>query len=145
MIEKDLVWEELELDDLLELGKKSLPQQIQAQQQQQIAAKSKPIAKKMKLLSKPSYSVLMDRYQSLPNAPKGITKSKIDQLADPILGRMTHLEKLTYQQYKNHDLPMSTIASTTNSLLSSGGVLHNNHNSPHKIALPLMKHPTSLN
>lgn len=92
-MEKDLVWEELELDDLLDLGRKSLA----AQQLEAEVKKSKAILKQQKLMQKPGFNVLMDRYSSLPSKPKAITMSKLSQLADPIIGRLTHAEKKKYQ------------------------------------------------
>jgi hypothetical protein len=46
-----------------------------------------------KMLEKPAYSVLMNRYQSLPHQPKTIKMTKINRLADPVKGRYTSFEK----------------------------------------------------
>lgn len=93
MVEKDLVWDELELDDLLDLGRKSLA----AQQAEAQIIKSNAHLKQQKLLKKPGFNVLIDRYNSLPSKPKAITMSKLAQLADPIIGRLTNAEKKKYQ------------------------------------------------
>lgn len=93
MAEMDLVWEELELDDLLDLGRKS----IAAQQLEAEARKSKAIMKQQKLMQKPGFNVLMDRYSSLPSKPKAISMSKLNQLADPIIGRLTQADKRKYE------------------------------------------------
>lgn len=93
MAEKDLVWEELELDDLLDLGRQS----IAAQQLEAEARKSKAIMKQQKLMQKPGFNVLMDRYSSLPSKPKAISMSKLNQLADPIIGRLTQADKRKYE------------------------------------------------
>lgn len=41
----------------------------------------------------------MERYQNIPHKPKVITKSKLDELADPIMRKLTHHERMKAEQY----------------------------------------------
>lgn len=101
-MERDIVWEELELCDLLALGQKTIEeQQREAIDKESRSHRTKVEAKQNKMMKKPSYAVLMNRYDSLPNKVKSITKAKIDKLADPILGRMTYLEQKQYEARMN--------------------------------------------
>ncbi len=46
-----------------------------------------------KMLEKPTYAAIMDRYGSLPHKPKVISKTKLSELADPVLGKLSSLER----------------------------------------------------
>jgi hypothetical protein len=74
-------------------GKKS----IAAQYAEAEIQKSQALQKQKKLLQKPGFNVLMGRYNSLPSKPRAISKSKLAQLADPILGRLTNADKGKFQ------------------------------------------------
>lgn len=92
MIEKDLVWDELELNDLLALGRQSLAEAREAE-----IKRNKAELKQQKMLQKPGFNVLVERYNSHPTKPKVISMSKLSQLADPVIGRMTNVEKRKFQ------------------------------------------------
>eukprot|EP01039_Chlorochromonas_danica_P010091 gene10091-11171_t len=90
VIEKDLVWGELNLDGLLgdpAANSSSLDRQVLHSMP---PGKKKIILKHQKMVRKPTFHAVMERYQSAPNKPKMISKSKLDRLADPILGRLNH-------------------------------------------------------
>jgi hypothetical protein len=53
--------------------------------------------KHKKMVEKPTFGVLMDRYQALPHDPIAITSSSIERLADPIKGRFAHYEQLIHE------------------------------------------------
>lgn len=101
MIEKELVWEELGLDSLL-----SYEQSIERQLDQKLF-KSKPesLKKHAKMLKKPGYAVVIERYKAAPTKPKTISKSKLSELADPVLGKLTHHERQKLEKYNGHILP----------------------------------------
>jgi hypothetical protein len=102
MIEKELLWEELGLDSLLTY-EQSLEKKLDSK-----LLKNKPeavVIKHHKMLKKPTYAVVMNRYKSEPHKPKIITKSKLSELADPILGKLTHNERLKVEKYNGIILP----------------------------------------
>lgn len=83
----ELLWKELNLGSLLqnpELLKESNGSEL----------KSDPLLRHDKQWRKPSYSVLQNRYNSIPIEPKTINKKSLDRLADPILGKFSSYEKL---------------------------------------------------
>lgn len=89
--EKDLLWDELNLGGLVGSMQPSygLADQVSLEK----INKSKILKKHNDIVQKPSYSVLMGRYDALPHKPKSIQSKKLDLLADPIKGRFSRIEK----------------------------------------------------
>ena len=58
--------------------------------------KNKAMRKFQKLVEKPAYHAIMDRYQALPHKLPSINASKINQLADPLRLRSSRYEKLLH-------------------------------------------------
>jgi hypothetical protein len=88
------LWEDLELESLLEEGRKSLG--TVAATAMLMAAKTKNkkvLSKHRNMLAKPGFNVLMNRYGAVPHAPIGIASEDIVRLADPILGRFASYAK----------------------------------------------------
>lgn len=83
-LEKEILWDTLKLDGLLESKKNaSLMQEVFTSS----PSKQHAVVEHQKMLKTPTYSVLMDRYKSLPHDPKLIPKKRLNALADPIRGR----------------------------------------------------------
>jgi hypothetical protein len=95
MIEKELLWEELGLDSLL-----TYEQSFENKLDKKLL-KNKPasVVNHQKMIKKPTYSAVMNRYNSMPHKPKTITKSKLDELADPVMGKLTKNERLKLEKY----------------------------------------------
>lgn len=83
--ESDLLWDELNLDDLIK-GMDKQPQSVKDILIADIACSVKPLPDKklQKVFKKPVYGALMNRYRSAPHIPKSISPSKINLLADPL-------------------------------------------------------------
>lgn len=58
--------------------------------------KNKAMRKFQKLVEKPAYHAIMDRYKALPHKLPSINASKINQLADPLRLRSSRYEKLLH-------------------------------------------------
>lgn len=113
--ERDLLWEELELDSLVNSMNPitSLTEQIEST----FVPKSKVLKKFKNLVEKPSYHVLMDRYSALPHKPVTINASKLSKLADPLRMRSNRYEKLLHEPITTTTMS-ETINSPNNSNLS---------------------------
>lgn len=81
------LWQELNLGELL-----LNPQLISAKNPG--VNKNDPFVKHEKKWKKPTYNVLKGRYNSLPNEPKYIQKSKITKLADPLRGKFSKFDEI---------------------------------------------------
>lgn len=92
--ESDLLWDELNLGGLVESMKiPDIANELETNERKSGKPLSDALIGHQKMLKKPSYNVLMDRYQSLPHKPKTIQKAKINRLADPVKGRYINFEK----------------------------------------------------
>lgn len=89
--EKDILWDELNLGGLVSSMQPSYG--LADQDSFERINKSKILKKHNDIVQKPSYSVLMGRYDALPHKPKSIQSKKLDLLADPIKGRFSRIEK----------------------------------------------------
>jgi hypothetical protein len=71
---------------------KPLANILQEQEYVELGMK-KVMTKHKKMIEKPTYSAIMDRYGSVPHKPKVISKSKLSELADPVLGKLSRAER----------------------------------------------------
>jgi hypothetical protein len=160
MIEKELVWEELGLDSILSY-EKSLEEKLD---HKLLKNQKGSVLKHSKMLKKPTYAVVMNRYNSTPHKPKLISKTKLDELADPVLGKLTHHVRLKLKgqelphRYGNSNSPQKTVSNDdgderTDNRLSQQNFLMNyipNSASPTKVSHPfqhmsdLAKHSLTL-
>jgi hypothetical protein len=93
-VEKDLLWGALSLDSLLGDTNQSFDKKVLDSLPK---GKKEVVIKHQNMLKKPTYNAIMNRYNNIPHKPKVILKSKLDRLADPILGRLTHQDIKKYE------------------------------------------------
>jgi hypothetical protein len=91
----DRLWSELNLKNLLD---DNLPNLRTALLHDPLLRPQKVVdtyasRKHKKMIAKPSYNVLVNRYDALPHDPVTIKKSSIDRLSDPLRGRYSALTK----------------------------------------------------
>lgn len=102
VMEKDLVWGALGLDSLLYDAEGSIDQEVVARMPK---GRKEAVLKHQRMIKKPTYGAIMQRYQSIPHKPKVMLKSRLDRLADPVLGRLTQAERRKYEQYVEQHSP----------------------------------------
>lgn len=90
------IWNELDLGGLLKN-----PQVINKKTNngQQVD----PLLKHDNKWMKPNYSVLKNRYNSLPTEPKFIQKKSLDRLADPLRGKFSNYDKILGNDFRNEE------------------------------------------
>jgi hypothetical protein len=95
----ETIWKELKLGDLLEDSKKSMLDTLFYKRQLE-SIHQPAIVKHEKMLKKPGFNVLMDRYQSNPTDPIVCPKNKLDKLADPLRGKYSHFDDILSDEQK---------------------------------------------
>jgi hypothetical protein len=83
----------LNLGSLLEDSKKSLLQNLQQNIKSKVL-KQPALAKHDKMLKKPGFNVLMDRYKSNPTDPILCAKGRLEKLADPLRGKYSNFDEI---------------------------------------------------
>ncbi|RYG94507.1 hypothetical protein EON65_57390, partial [archaeon] len=99
VVETDLLWGSLDLNSLLEKADYDSPRE-----EQQKSPPKPVLVKHEKILKKPTYNAVMQRYQALPHGPKFIAKSKLDRLADPVLGKLSKNDRKKVESASGRDL-----------------------------------------
>lgn len=94
----DILWDALNLETLVSsmTPVASLAESTWKSSEGMRINKNKAIRKFQKLVEKPAYHAIMDRYQALPHKLPSINASKINQLADPLRLRSSRYEKLLH-------------------------------------------------
>jgi hypothetical protein len=88
------LWNDLSLGALLNNDSNFVQEVVNTHLQQSTCPNSLARDKHKKMLEKPTFGVLMDRYSALPHDPIAIQPRSIERLADPIRGRFSNYDRL---------------------------------------------------
>lgn len=140
MIERELVWNELSLDSLLQENSEAISHFYQGEGEDNKKTMTKGEKKFNKIIKKPVYKHIMANYNSLPNTYKHISKNKLNSLSDPIYGKLSHRDRLKLLEneqetaipeniVKKNELKFSSNKSTAlgSNTITNNFSLHNNY------------------